>query len=209
MNDYDFVNGGITDSEPLLIAVVSDSSGINTIGNGIGHDLTAILDESGKPILMNSFYQAAKDNFREGEVRYPFADLPQGEHSVTVKVWDVLNNSGEARLDFVVADEEDFAIKNLLNYPNPFSSNTTFHFDHNRPGESIQAQIQVYATSGKLIKTISGQISDIGFHNNDLKWDGFDDYGDRIGRGVYVYRLRLRTESGEYKQAIQKLVLLR
>ena len=209
MNDYDFVNGGITNTEPLLIAVVSDSSGINTIGNGIGHDVTAILDENGKPIQMNSFYQAAKDNFRKGEVRFPFSNLEQGEHSVIVKVWDVVNNSGDARLDFVVADEEDFAIRNLLNYPNPFSSNTTFHFDHNRPGQTIEAQIQIYATSGKLVKSISGEISDTGFHNKDLVWDGFDDYGDRIGRGVYVYRLRLRTESGEYKQATQKLVLLR
>jgi len=52
MNDNKFVSGGTTDADPKIYAEVSDSSGINTVGNGIGHDIVAILDaNSNAPII--------------------------------------------------------------------------------------------------------------------------------------------------------------
>ena len=71
-----------------------DQSGINTVGNGIGHDITAVLDgNTANPYILNDFYEAEKDDFTRGKIRFPLYDLEEGEHSLTLKVWDVFNLS--------------------------------------------------------------------------------------------------------------------
>ncbi len=45
LNDEHFVSGGITDKNPTLLAYFEDESGINTTGSGIGHDISAIIDD--------------------------------------------------------------------------------------------------------------------------------------------------------------------
>jgi hypothetical protein len=114
MNDTTFVSGGLTNSEPLLLALLNDENGINTVGNGIGHDLTAIIDEnSNNPIVLNDFYTSDTDTYKSGEVRYPFNDIEAGEHSLTLKAWDVHNNSSKMTLDFVVAESSEIALEHV------------------------------------------------------------------------------------------------
>lgn len=210
MNDRSFVNGSITDQNPIFIAELMDSSGINTVGSGIGRDITLIRNnEINSPIVLNEFYEASLDDYTRGEIRYPFFRLDPGNYTLRMKVWDVHNNSADAGLDFVVAENSKLAIANLLNYPNPFTTHTTFHFDHNKPGQPLDIMLQVYTVSGKLVKSIGQTISTSGFHADQLHWDGLDDFGDRIGRGVYIYRLRVRSSDGESVQDTQKLVILR
>lgn len=210
MNDRSFVNGGITDQNPIFVAELMDSSGINTVGSGIGRDITLIRNnEINSPIVLNEFYEASLDDYTKGEIRYPFFRLDAGNYTLRMKVWDVHNNSAEAGLDFVVAENSKLAIANLLNYPNPFTTHTTFHFDHNKPGQPLDIMLQVYTVSGKLVKSLAQTISTSGFHADQLHWDGLDDFGDRIGRGVYIYRLRVRSSDGESVQDTQKLVILR
>ncbi len=210
MNDRSFVNGGLTNKSPNFIAELMDSSGINTVGSGIGRDITLVKNnEVNRPIILNEFYQAALDDYTRGEITYPFQNLDAGNYQLNLKVWDVFNNSSDGSLDFVVADDAGLAIKNLLNYPNPFTTRTTFHFDHNRPNEQLEALLQVYTVSGKLVKTLRQNILTQGFHADQLVWDGLDDFGDRIGRGVYIYRLKVQTSGGERAIETQKLVILR
>ena len=210
MNDRSFVNGGITDQNPLFVAELTDSSGINTVGSGIGRDITLVRNnEVNSPIILNEFYEASLDDYTKGEIRYPFFKLSPGNYTLRMKAWDVHNNSAEGALDFIVAENTKLAIANLLNYPNPFTTQTTFHFDHNRPNQPLEAILQVYTVSGKLVKTLKKTFITSGFHASELEWDGLDDFGDRIGRGVYIYRLRLRTSDGESVQDTQKLVILR
>lgn len=210
MNDRSFVNGGITNKSPNFIAELMDSSGINTVGSGIGRDITLVKNnEVNRPIILNEFYQAALDDYTRGEITYPFQNLDPGSYNLNMKVWDVFNNASDGSLDFVVADDAGLAIKNLLNYPNPFTTRTTFHFDHNRPNEQLEALLQVYTVSGKLVKTLRQNILTQGFHADQLVWDGLDDFGDRIGRGVYIYRLKVQTSGGERAIETQKLVILR
>lgn len=210
MNDRSFVNGGITNPEPIFYADVNDSSGINTVGSGIGRDITLVRNNDlSNPIILNDFYQASLDDYTSGQVRYPFDDLEPGNYKLQLKIWDAFNNASDGELDFIVSDNAGLSIANLLNYPNPFTTRTTFHFDHNRPGETLETLLQVYSVSGKLVKTIRQEIITNGFHSDQLVWDGLDDYGDRIGRGVYIYKLRIQTSRGERAIESQKLVILR
>jgi hypothetical protein len=210
MNDEKFVYGGITDANPKLLAELSDPYGINTTGNGFGHDLTAILDaNTTNPIVLNNYYQSALNNFRQGTVTYPFTDLALGSHTLKVKAWDVVNNSSEDNTEFIVASSAKLALQHVFNYPNPFTTNTEFMFEQNRPGEELNVMIQIYSVSGKLVKTIQQQVVPTGYRVDNIRWDGLDDYGDKIGRGVYVYKVHVRDAEGSTANQFQKLVVLR
>jgi flagellar hook assembly protein FlgD len=108
----------------------------------------------------------------------------------------------------VVSSSEEFALKHVLNYPNPFTTNTTFHFDHNKAGESLKVMIQVFSVSGKLIKTLTAESDFAPGHFDQINWDGRDDYGDPIGKGVYVYKVKVSSRSGKTAEEFQKLVIL-
>jgi hypothetical protein len=210
INDEKFVRGGLTDMNPVLYAVINDSSGVNTVGTGIGHDMTAELDsKTDKKYVLNEYYENDLDSYQAGKVRYQFKNLDPGPHTLNFKIWDVFNNSSEASTDFIVSESAELALDHVLNYPNPFTTNTTFMFEHNRPYIPLDVQVQIFTVSGKLIKTISDRITTEGYRVDKMSWNGLDDFGDKIGRGVYVYRLRVRTEDGQYADKFEKLVILR
>ena len=125
-----------------------------------------------------------------------------------VKVWDVNNNSSESILDFIVVAEEEVGISHLLNYPNPFTTNTDFYFEHNQVCNSLDVKVEIFTVSGKLVKTIIETVHTAGFRSDGINWNGRDEYGDKLGRGVYVYRLSIETEQCNKAEKIEKLVIL-
>lgn len=210
MNNDKFVFGGITDENPMMLSFVSDSNGINTVGNGIGHDITAILDENtNNKIILNDFYKADLDSYQSGKIEYYLSNLEEGNHSLRLKVWDVYNNSSEAYTEFIVAKSAELAIKHVLNYPNPFTTKTDFYFEHNQANQQLDVMIQIFTVSGKIVKTINTKVYSDGYRSNPISWDGLDDFGDRIGRGVYIYKLSVRSPNGNTVNKFEKLVILR
>ena len=212
MNDENFVSGGITNENPTLLANLYDENGINT-ASGIGHDITAILDGDETNVYkLNPYYVAAIDDYKRGSLSYPLRDLSPGLHTLTLKAWDVYNNASTQDIQFIVFDEDvSLKLTNVLNYPNPFVNYTEFWFNHNS-SEVLDVSIQIFTVSGKLIKTINGQ-TNIGTNTSavsrDLTWDGTDDFGSKIGKGVYVYKLKVRSSStGMQAEKIEKLVIL-
>jgi hypothetical protein len=209
LNDEKFVSGSISNDRPVLLVKLADSSGINIMGTGIGHDLVAILDnDPDQSFVLHEFYESEIDNYRKGLVRFQLPALADGHHTLTIKAWDVANNSNEASIDFRVVKEENFSLDHVLNYPNPFTTHTTFWFEHNRPGENLQVSVDVYTVTGKLVKTIRKAIFSPGNRSSEVEWDGRDDYGSKIGRGVYIYRLRVKTGDGKAAEKLEKLFIL-
>jgi len=209
LNDKNFVYGGITHENPTLILELSDLQGINTVGNGVGHDLVAYLDDkTDESFVLNDFYEAALDDYSSGKVTYPMKDLAEGKHRLTVKAWDVHNNSSEQTLEFEVLMEKDVELDHVLNYPNPFTTNTQFWFEHNQAGQTLDVKVDVYTVSGKLVRSITQVVQATGYQSRSIQWDGRDDFGDRIGRGVYVYRLKVSSRNGSVAEKYEKLVIL-
>lgn len=213
MNDENFVSGGITNESPTLLAKLQDDNGINT-ASGIGHDITAVLDgDETNPIVLNDYYQANVDDYTNGVVSYPFRDLEPGLHTLKIKAWDVYNNSSTAEIQFVVYDkDEELVINNVLNYPNPFVNYTEFWFNHNSV-EPLDISVQIFTVSGKLVRTLNGQTTggskSVSSLSKDIIWDGRDDFGDKIGKGVYVYKLKVKSNRlNKQVEKIQKLVIL-
>jgi hypothetical protein len=209
MNDENFVFGGITDENPIFYTNVFDDFGINMTGNGVGHDITAVLDGNANDvIILNDFYESELDSYQKGKIKYPFKNLAEGKHTLTLKLWDVYNNSSEATLDFVVVKNKEIVLEKVINYPNPFTTHTEFWFEHNQAGKYLNAQVQIYTVSGKLVKTIQQDLFADGYREASITWNGLDDYDDRLARGVYIYRLKVRSSNGTIAEKYEKLVIL-
>ncbi len=210
MNDESFVSGGITDDSPILLAKLEDPNGINT-ASGIGHDIVAVLDgDEANPFLLNEFYQAEVDDYTKGSTNYKFRDLEDGLHTLTLKAWDVYNNSSTAEIQFIVAGSDKLEITRVLNYPNPFVNYTEFWFNHNRPDETLDVQVQVFTVTGKVVWTKNASLPPSGIYLcREITWDGRDDFGDRIGKGVYIYKITVKsTLTNQRVEKFEKLVIL-
>ncbi|MGO3182698.1 MAG: type IX secretion system sortase PorU [Aequorivita sp.] len=210
MNDESFVSGGITDASPILLAKLEDPNGINT-ASGIGHDIVAVLDgDESNPFILNEFYQAEVDDYTKGKTHYKFRDLEDGLHTLKLKAWDVYNNSSTAEIQFIVAGSGQLEISKVLNYPNPFVNYTEFWFNHNRPDETLEVQVQVFTVTGKVVWTKNASLPPSGSYlSREITWDGRDDFGDRIGKGVYVYKITVKsTLTNQRVEKFEKLVIL-
>ncbi|MDO9511510.1 MAG: type IX secretion system sortase PorU [Bacteroidales bacterium] len=208
MNNINFVDGGITDENPVLIAQLSDYSGINTVGNGIGHDIQAILDGNTKnPYILNDYYKADLGTYKNGSLAYPFFDLSAGEHIVSLTAWDVFNNSATASLKFIVMNSNKMVIRNFYNYPNPFSKLTNFVFEHNQAGNELLAEIQIYDIRGCKVRSIRQTVGMEGYRSDPVAWDGRSDSGHPLGQGIYFYRLVLTGENGQTAIENGKLII--
>lgn len=216
LNTDAFAFGGITDNDPKILVKCRDDNGMNVSGASLGHDLTAVLDGNVlETLVLNDFYQSEQDNPLKGMAIYPLRNLTEGRHTLSVKGWDIANNSGEGYTEFTVAKDGKAALDHVLNYPNPFTTNTYFQFEHNLSGRMLDVQVDVFSVSGKLVKTLQKTFAADGYRLSDeLQWDGKDEYGDQLARGVYVYRVKVRgtDTAGQALTAesgFEKLVILK
>jgi hypothetical protein len=208
INDTTFKNGGLTHDHPLLLVKLKDNSGINTSLSGIGHQITAVLDDSKDVIVLNEYYSALKDTYKEGAIDYPFTSLSIGEHKVRVKAWDTHNNSVEQTIHFVIGEKADLTIERAYAYPNPFSEKTSFTFGHNKSGENLTLELNIYNLAGTLVKTFSKQYRNSPSTIDYFDWDGSDNAGNSVQQGLYIYKLNLGSGDGTETQLIQKLMYM-
>lgn len=210
LGDTTFQSGAITDNSPQMIVNLVDENGINTSGTGVGRNILAIINNNkDNSIVLNSFYEASLNTYQSGWINYPLKNLLPGSYTLTIKAWDVLNNPGEETIEFIVLDNEKLAIENVINYPNPFTSNTTFSFEHNQINDVLNYEISIFTYQGKLVKTIKGTRNTTSFKEDNISWDGLTDGGYMLQKGVYIYNLKVINNKGERKSVSKKLVILR
>jgi hypothetical protein len=230
MNNTNFADGGITDQNPALLACITDDTGINSTGSGIGHDITVYLDgQIINTVVLNDFYASGEGNgclspsladYQKGNVTYPFRNLAVGQHQLTFKVWDINNNSTTATLNFEVKDEADqhLVINRPLNWPNPFTNKTYIQFEHNCD-DILEVNVQIYTITGKLVRTLSQPVVAEPFlqgfrtPRQAIEWDGRDDFGATVAKGTYIFKIFAKSQNQEKCKgsatAVEKMVLLK
>ena len=208
-DNYSSQGSYLVNSSFTLLVKLSDQTGLNTTGVGIGHKLEAVInDDDSNPIdLTNYFIGDLDSGGKSGVISYSFSNYEPGEYKIKLKAWDVFNNSSISETYFTVVESNSLVVKNVVNYPNPFSSNTTFTFQHNLSKE-INAKIKIYTVSGRLIKQLENTNIIDKFVRID--WDGRDEDGNSIANGTYLYKLIVETVDKEYTQdVLGKLSIVR
>jgi hypothetical protein len=209
LNDTNFINGSITSENPVLLINVFDSSGINTVNQSMGHGITAILDgNSDDKIDISPYFEPQANNYMSGSASYPLLALSEGEHTITVKAWDVLNNSSQQSISFVVTNSSRLNLGKVFSEPNPVTYTTDFYCKHNQAGNEMEVLIDIFTVSGKIIRTIKQTETPNGYILGPIHWDGLDNFGNKIERGVYLYRIIVRSND-KTAERFKKLIILK
>ena len=208
IDDTLFVDGGLTGQNPLLLAFIEDESGINTTGAGIGHDIMATLTGPSKnAYCLNDYFVAELDQPGKGTITYKLQDLADGEYTLTLKVWDIYNNSGTATVSFTVVNNIGMVIENAFNAPNPVTDETNFVFDHNQVGNNVKVDIHIFDIMGRWVTTLSETVSGTSARITPIRWNGRGANGADLRNGIYVYRIVATNDNGETATLVSKLVL--
>ncbi len=205
LNDTTVAGNTITDRNPKVIIYLKDPSGINATSFGMGHEIQLILDEE-QFFSLNKYFSYLPNSNTSGKIEYSLYKLKPGKHTITIKAFDVLNNYSEKTIEFTVTDQTNFIINRIFNYPNPFTTNTAFYFEHNQPGKEMTVVLQIFSISGRIVKTISQKMTSSGYISQPIHWDGKDDFGNNIGKGVYVYILTVQLNNGEKVKKIGNIL---
>jgi hypothetical protein len=199
---------GLTGENPTLIAFVADESGINTTGAGIGHDIMATLSGPSKnSYCLNDYFVSEVDDPGKGTITYKMQDLADGDYTLTLKVWDIYNNSNTASIDFTVVHSDGMVVEHPANWPNPVADETFFTFDHNQVGNNMKVEIQIFDIMGRWVTTLSETVSGSSTRVAPIRWNGRSSNGATLRNGVYVYRIIATNDKGESSTLVSKLVL--
>ena len=208
IDDTLFVDGGLTGQNPLLLAFIDDESGINTTGAGIGHDIMAtLMGPSKHAYCLNDYFVAELDRPGKGTITYKLQDLADGDYTLSLKVWDIYNNSGTATVSFTVVNNSGMVIENAFNAPNPVTDETHFVFDHNQVGNNVKVDIHIFDIMGRWVTTLSETVSGTSARINPIRWNGRGANGADLRNGIYVYRIVATNDNGETATLVSKLVL--
>lgn len=200
MNDSSFRNGGITDNNPAIFAILHDKVGINSVGSGLGHDITAIIDDNYNEILtLNDYYETDIEDNHKGFLRYYLNDLEPGLHTLTLKAWNIYNYSNSATITFLVKNPgEDPEMNMCVNIaPNPSTERATIRVEHNIQGAIDNAHLEIFDMNGRLVKTFDPQVNDNSFAVGPVTWDFTTNAGISVPNGIYLLRATITTKDGE------------
>ncbi len=208
IDDTLFVSGGLTSENPTLLAFVEDESGINTTGAGIGHDIMATLSGPTKnSYCLNAYFVSEVDNPGKGVISFKMQDLEDGTYVLTLKVWDIYNNSSTAAIVFNVSHSDGMVIEHPGCVPNPVTDEAGIVFEHNQMGNNLQVDIYIYDIMGRLVTTLSEMVSGTSTRVSPIRWNGRSAHGAPLRNGVYIYRIVATNDKGETASAVSKLVL--
>ncbi len=135
--------------------------------------------------------------------------LEKGSHVLSLQIKDATGNYADT-----VAKEISFRVEteakllNVINYPNPFRSETYFTFNITGAKLPEEAKIKIYTITGRLIQEIRLPQSVLLPGFNRILWDGKDRDGSELANGIYLYKVTMSSE-GTSAEVIQKLVKVR
>jgi len=226
------IEGDIVSTQPQILLKLRDDNPYLALNDTSSFKIWIIDPEGNQRRYYNDgqtiiFYPADEnDLLDENSAKIEFNPnfSVDGIYQLIVQAQDRTGNSS-GNIDYKVSFEivTESMISHVLNYPNPFTTSTQFVFTLTGNQVPDDMRIQIYTVSGRLIREITkeelGRLH-IGLNRTEFRWDGTDQFGDRLANGVYLYRV-IATMDGEqmdnyYTPAVQyihngfgKMVLMR
>jgi hypothetical protein len=208
LNSPSFTNGGNVNASPYFVAQITDKDGINTTGNGIGHDLELVIDgDMSKTYILNDNFEYDFGSYTSGTTHYAIPELPAGQHKLRFRAWDILNNSSTAELTFNVVKGLEPTLYSVSCTENPASTTTTFIVNHDYTGSNLDVDIDIFDISGRHLWTYSDTgVASTGTYTTD--WNLTIDGGVRLQTGVYLYRVRISADGSSKVSKAKKLIII-
>ena len=207
LNTPTFQYGASVNATPMLVADLFDESGLNTSGNGLGHDIILIIDNNPNwTWVLNSEFEQTAGDYTSGRVKFTIPELPEGKHELMLRAWDVMNNSTTVYLGFKVVNDlkPKFSIDVTAS---PARERTAFVITHDRPGQNANFTIQVMSSDG-TIQWMTTQKDDSGSGVTVIDWNLHSNAGHRLRAGLYIVRASVGTDGGGSSSATCKLVIV-
>lgn len=204
------LNGDIVSSKPAIHIKLKDESKYLALDDTSTIALQLVMpDNSVRKFKYGTDtlkFTPASVNSSENAATVDFTPLltEDGEYELVVQGKDKTGNASgtnEYRVAFSVYNKP--MISEVFNYPNPFTSSTAFVFTLTGSKLPSNIRIQILTVTGKIVKEINkdelGPIH-IGRNITDYKWDGTDQYGQKLGNGVYLYRIITNMEGNSLER---------
>lgn len=203
LGDESFRNGGLTDQSPLLVAHLFDSVGINAFGSGLGHDITATIDnKAGSQVVLNDFYESDVADPRGGIVNYPLEGLSSGSHTLTLKAWNIWGFSNTATISFHVRGADTLEFSKMTVAPNPAKDYAVFRYETNNTASITSAQLQIFSPMGNLIYSVQPVVAQGSYVVGPVRWDL-----SQVNPGMYLARMLIVTDDGVTHQSTRKVIV--
>ena len=209
MDSRSFIPGGKTGSDPLLLADLFDTSGINAVGFGIGHDIIAVLDDDwAHVIVLNDNYEPMVGSYTRGSISYQLTGLAPGRHKLTLRAFDLYDNSAEKDIYFWVSGQSSISIQNIFCYPNPAKTETHFSFNPVNTTGGFDVIIDIYNLWGIKLKSITESYPESGTGPVTIAWDLTDGSGNKLFSGIYPFTVKFSGVNGSFLNTSGKIVII-
>lgn len=195
LNHESFINGDAVNVAPMLLARVSDDMGLNMSLAGIGHQMSLRIDDTLNFSDLSSSFVPDSDGSPAGDIAYQLPELEAGNHTATLKIWDIGGNSATASIDFIVDPSQAPKIFDVYTDANPASIEANFYIAHNRPESMLNVQIDIYDLSGRLVWTEKTRGRADMYLTSPVNWNLTNTSGQPVGRGIYIYRATVTSEA--------------
>lgn len=208
INNADYIRNMVTGHSPVLSINLSDDSGINTSGVGIGHDITLVMNgDRSSTLVLNEHYTAEKGGFKKGSLEYQLKNLEEGKHTISIKAWDILNNSSTLNMEIEVVQTGHLEITDSSISPNPIvhGAPTTIAFKHNAPNELIQVTTSLYSLDGQLLDRNTQKATSTGTIINPFTYQ----IPARLSPGIFLIKCECKTYSNQSGQFSKKIVVIK
>ncbi len=203
LNSENFISGDNVNETPLFMANINDINGINTVGSGIGHDLMLIVDQDpAQSYILNEYFRSKAGSYTEGVVQYKLPEMVNGKHTLTFRVWDLLNNSSTNSISFDVVKGLTPVIFSVSNYPNPVKTETRFVVAHDRPETILTTTVDVLDISGRRIWSFTQPSAE------NVTWNLSTNDGKKIKSGIYLYRVSIKTAQSDIYSKTNKMIIV-
>jgi Peptidase family C25 len=192
------LDGDLVSPSPLIVAELRDNNPYLLKEDTVGVDIYLKENcDTCQPVRINfsdpgvSFLPAtANSNFR---VEFQPDKMTDGSYNLQVEARDASGNQSGINpytINFEVVNES--SISSFYPYPNPFSTSTRFVFTITGDMLPDNLKIQIFTMTGKVVREITqSELGPIHVGNNisDFAWDGYDEFGDQLANGTYLYRV--------------------
>jgi hypothetical protein len=210
LNGDAFTDGDDVNPEPLLIASISDNSGLNMASAGVGKKMTLTIDGRTTFDDVSRYFTPdpiATVGAMSGTISYPISKLSPGEHQLRLRIWDIDGNFTDQMLTCNVIEGLAPEIYEVYTTAVPATTEAKFYVKHNRPDQMLSVKISVYNLQGTLVWSGEKEArSDMGI-SAPIVWNLKDNGGKRVARGFYVYRAEVTSQGSKSTTASRKLAV--